>query len=147
MWKHVVSNHSANEGFRDGRTGKIMLYKGLWPGFPDITMYFPCGQYAGLHGEFKPTVGGVPTTLQLITLNMLSASNYYCEVLMGCEHAIDFCNRYKSLGYDEKMLDKLKFFKQKYDAETYRLLLIKEKRKAEKKLKKLREVNGNPINF
>jgi len=78
---------SANGGTRPYIEAAIFKLMGVSPGFPDIEIPLPSGQFHGFYVEMKRTKGGKVSPQQLDWLCYLREKGYYAEVAYGFEEA------------------------------------------------------------
>lgn len=87
---------SANGGSRHFLEACRMKNMGVSPGFPDIQIPYPCGDYHGLFIEMKRLKGGRTSTEQQDWIVFLRGQGYRAEVAHGCEEAIEIYETYMS---------------------------------------------------
>ena len=78
---------SSNGGSRNLIEAVKLKKMGVSPGFPDIEIPLPSGNYHGLYIEMKRKKGGVISEKQLEWLNYLNEKGYYAAVANGFEEA------------------------------------------------------------
>lgn len=93
----IRHHHSPNEGKRTTVSGYRLRMAGMSPGFPDITIPLPSGNYHGLYIEMKRKVGGKVTPQQQDWLNYLRGAGYFVEICRGFEEAKEVVLQYLGL--------------------------------------------------
>jgi hypothetical protein len=85
--------HVPNEGKRSPQQGAKLKRMGLSPGFPDLVIPLPRGNYHGLYIELK--VGNNKTTSdQKRWLTKLSENGYAATACWGTDEAVNTINAY-----------------------------------------------------
>ena len=70
---------------------------GVSPGFPDVEVPLPSGEYHGFYVEMKKKKGGQTTEYQLAWLAYLRGKGYFAEVANGFDHAKEMFLAYVGL--------------------------------------------------
>ena len=94
--KGILFIHVPNEGKRSPMVARILKAMGLKPGFPDLLILEPKGEYHGLAIEMK--VGkNKPSENQRKWIYDLMKKGYCALVCYGADDAIKTINTYMSL--------------------------------------------------
>ena len=97
-YKNLPFNHSPNEGKRSPQLANYLKAMGMSPGFPDLFIYKPCGQYHGLAIELKRDKGGRLSPAQAEWLDRLNAEGYRAVCCKGYDAAISAIEEYLKEG-------------------------------------------------
>lgn len=94
-WLH----HSPNGGFRNVREAAKLKAMGVKPGYPDLSLLVPRGQYAGLFIELKTLKDKNTKTQglrseQIEWKNYLNEAGYYATVCHGWLEAVAVLESY-----------------------------------------------------
>ena len=89
---------SANGGSRNYLEAINFKRMGVSPGFPDIEVPWPCGEFHGFYLEMKRQKGGRLSVEQSSWLNYLREKGYYAEVAHGFEEAKEHFLHYLSFA-------------------------------------------------
>ncbi len=95
---NILFTASANGGYRNPFEALKFKRMGVSPGFPDICIPIPKGQYHGLFIEMKRRDGGVVSPYQKEWLESLNNYGYKAVVCHGFEQAIKETEQYLSLS-------------------------------------------------
>lgn len=93
--KGICYIHVPNEGKRSLAVARILKAMGLKPGFPDLLILEPQGQYHGLAIEMKTKTGKVSKN-QATWLRQLRKKGYAAYVGRGADQAIEIIDWYMS---------------------------------------------------
>lgn len=79
--------HPPNGGARNARTGALLKAHGVKPGVPDVLIFTPHGDHAGLAIELKRRRGGRLSDHQAAWLETLRGCGWRAEVCRGFDAA------------------------------------------------------------
>lgn len=100
--KDIMFIHVPNEGKRSPTTARLLKAMGMKPGFPDLLILEPRGEYHGLAIELK-IPGGRLSYNQKEWLADLASRRYAAVAAWGADEAIHFIEEYMKLGeYHDK---------------------------------------------
>ncbi len=88
-----VTSSFPNGGVREPRYGARLKREGMKKGFPDLGIFYPCGDYPGMFIEFKNEKGRVSTEQKDI-ISKLQVKGYHCVICRSLDDAITQTNKY-----------------------------------------------------
>jgi hypothetical protein len=93
--RHTASANGAKRSMQSAMKLKRM---GLSPGFPDIEIPIPSGDYHGCYIEMKRTQGGKLSSQQSEWLEFLTGQGYYAVCAKGFDEAKEIVTHYLAFG-------------------------------------------------
>jgi len=90
---YKVTSSFPNGGARDPIYGARLKREGMKKGFPDLVIFYPCGEYHGMFIEFK-SEKGIITKEQKEVISNLKSKGYYCTVCRSIEDGINQTIKY-----------------------------------------------------
>jgi hypothetical protein len=83
-----------NGGYRAMKTARALQLEGVSPGFPDLFLAYPLGQYAGLMIEMKRSKQGRTSPEQADWYTRLNHAGYAAHICAGADAAIQVFEEY-----------------------------------------------------